>query len=151
LLDFLCKEQIMLPVDITIYSMQEVLKKTSLRADARRLTLYWDSGMNRAINLYDKYPNPPRAQALFARRPGSSWTIGWALLTEEPDGCLFDPHEDHVCFHVFVQESCRRQGVGTTLFRQAKEISEGKIMVVYHEDNPWFYNPLMTNQMVVGV
>lgn len=143
-------------IHLEVIEMDRILKDPNILALARNLTLHSDSGMNRALNLYQvlSQTRSVKAKGIFAYYGTSlAKAVGWILVTQECDAMYFSGQQiGTACIQVYVAEEYRRQHIGTKLINKATEIINAESFCVYAGDNLNFFAPFMalTNFQRVG-
>jgi|SRR5208282_1112618 len=129
-------------LSIKSVEMDDILRDADLLTVIRRLTLGGESGMNRALNYYQvlRATRPIRAHGILAYYNGEP--IGWALVTRESDQYSFLEKDGHACVQVYVDYPFRRNGVGCSLIKTARELYQDTLHV-YDWSNPKFFSLFM--------
>lgn len=133
---------------LKVVEMEKILKDADLHMRTRALTLGAHSGMNKALDYYQKLikERPVRAKGIYAYYHPfacAELAVGWALLTHESDNMCFYANDGNACVQVFVEDDYRRHGVGTALLKKAAELSQDTLLRVYEWSNYSFFAPFM--------
>lgn len=107
-------------VSMSFIDMNDAMKDQNLLSILRKLTSSSKSGMNTALNHFEKLIDcrPIQARAILAKYVGDS-IVGWNLLSYESDGFFFNPTPQTMVSHTYVAEDFRRYGIGKKLFTKA--------------------------------
>jgi hypothetical protein len=132
---------------ISVIDMNDAMKDQNLLSILRQLTSSSKSGMNMALNHFEKLIDcrPIQARAILARYADNS-IVGWNLLSYESDGFFFNPTPQTMVSHTYVAEDFRKYGIGKKLFTKAIHlINDNETIRIYDSTikSSRFFAPFM--------
>jgi GNAT superfamily N-acetyltransferase len=132
---------------LKIIKMDKIVSSDALFAMAKGLTLPPPSGMNNALDYYQRLHKTQSIDALGIFAYYIDKPVGWALYTYEDDNFFFRSEIGSVCVQIFVLPEYRMLGIGRQLMQWCYKRTKLDTMKVYWLSNSDFFNSVFPENL----